>query len=63
LQGGKTALFTAAEYGRREIVNWLITNSADINHLTNDFQTVRATQAGTARASRARTRARARAPG
>ncbi|KAJ1617452.1 ankyrin repeat-containing domain protein [Pavlovales sp. CCMP2436] len=37
---GKTAIFTAAEYGRHDIVNWLITNGADINSLSNEWQTV-----------------------
>jgi hypothetical protein len=37
---GKTALFTAAEYGRKDIVNWLITNGADINWLSNEWQTI-----------------------
>mmetsp|Transcript_22082 Transcript_22082/g.56711 ORF Transcript_22082/g.56711 Transcript_22082/m.56711 type:complete len:398 (-) Transcript_22082:246-1439(-) len=37
---GKTALFTAAEYGRPEICNWLIANGSDINWLSNEWQTV-----------------------
>mmetsp|Transcript_15226 Transcript_15226/g.40874 ORF Transcript_15226/g.40874 Transcript_15226/m.40874 type:complete len:394 (-) Transcript_15226:220-1401(-) len=37
---GKTAIFTAAEYGRPEILAWLVQKGADVNWLSNEYQTV-----------------------